>query len=207
MPVQVYHNSSSSPIRGRQRRGEQTVSPPFDSPGQIGQLSGVVSRPGVGRPDMMMYGFRTIISGQVKRCTKLVKTGLMSHGCVQYRKSLHTFRNSRVLEIGNFANVSILNTAHFSRLVLPVTPVVLKRRIPTAELDWIGCGSVQSNKLRKYHLIGKKIMNTTSRACRRLNRLSSTCKRKACLVLVFGKTKPCHIPIYRPPSTPPCLIA
>ncbi len=25
------------------------------------------------------------------------------HGCVQYRNSLQTFRNSRVLEIGNFA--------------------------------------------------------------------------------------------------------
>ncbi len=34
------------------------------------------------------------------------------HGCVQYRNSLQTFRNSCVLEIGNIANVSILNAAH-----------------------------------------------------------------------------------------------
>ena len=36
-------------------------------------------------------------------------------GCVQYRNSLQMFRNSRVLEIGNFCktfvNVSILNAA------------------------------------------------------------------------------------------------
>ncbi len=41
---------------------------------------------------------------------------LFSHGCIQYRNSLQTFRNSRVLKIENFAfaNVSILNAAHLS---------------------------------------------------------------------------------------------
>ncbi len=43
---QVHHDSGSSSVRGRQRRSQHSISSSFESPSEIGQFSGVVSRPG-----------------------------------------------------------------------------------------------------------------------------------------------------------------
>ncbi len=54
---QVDHNSSGSPVRGRQCRGRHSISPSFDSPTPTGQLSGVVSRLDQELANLIFYGW------------------------------------------------------------------------------------------------------------------------------------------------------
>ena len=53
---QIHHDSSSSPVRGRQRRSRRSISSSLESPREIGQFSGVVSRPGNSQSALQSVG-------------------------------------------------------------------------------------------------------------------------------------------------------